>query len=47
MARESPAFVERLSAVDNAEEYYNVIAFIDLLEFLYRLNKRKMIDAEL
>jgi hypothetical protein len=47
MAKESPIFAERFSAVDSPEEYYIVVAFLDLFEFLFRLNKRDMIDTEI
>jgi hypothetical protein len=47
MAKESPIFAERFSVVDSPEEYYVVVAFIDLFEFLFRLNKRDMIDTEI
>ena len=47
MAKESPIFAERFSVVDSPEEYYLVVAFIDLFEFLFRLNKRDMIDTEI
>lgn len=47
MARESPEFLERLNSVSTPEEYYNIMAFLDLLEFLQRLNKKKMIDPNL
>jgi hypothetical protein len=47
MAKESPIFAERFSAVDSPEEYYIVVAFIDLFEFLFGLNKRDMIDTEI
>jgi hypothetical protein len=47
MAKESPIFAERFSVVDSPEEYYIVIAFIDLFEFLFRLHKRDMIDTEI
>jgi hypothetical protein len=47
MAKESPIFAERFSVVDSPEEYYIVVAFIDLFEFLFRLNKRDMIDTEI
>ena len=46
MAKESPIFAERFSVVDSPEEYYIVVAFIDLFEFLFRFNKRDMIDTE-
>jgi hypothetical protein len=47
MAKESPIFAERFSVVDSPEEYYIVVAFIDLFEFLFRLNKSDMIDTEI
>jgi hypothetical protein len=47
MAKESPIFAERFSVVDSPEEYYIVVAFVDLVEFLFLLNKRDMIDTEI
>jgi hypothetical protein len=47
MAKESPIFAERFSVVDSPEEYYIIVAFLDLFEFLFRLNKRDMIDTEI
>jgi hypothetical protein len=47
MAKESPIFAERFAVVDNPEEYYVVVAFLDLFELLFRLNKREMIDTEI
>jgi hypothetical protein len=47
MAKESPIFAERFTVVDNPDEYYSVVAFLDLFEFLFRLNKRDMIDAQI
>jgi hypothetical protein len=47
MAKESPIFADRFTAVDTPDEYYTVVAFLDLFEFLFRLNKRDMIDAEI
>jgi hypothetical protein len=46
MARESPIFVERFALVNTPEEYYTIMAFLDLIEFLFRLNKAKMVDTE-
>ena len=46
MAKDSPVFVERFSLVDSPDEYYNIVAFLDLFEFLFSLNKRNMIDSE-
>jgi hypothetical protein len=47
MAKESPIFEDRFTAVDTPDEYYTVVAFLDLFEFLFRLNKRDMIDTEI
>jgi hypothetical protein len=47
MAKESPVFVERFSLVDNPEEYYIIVAFLDLFEFLFSLNKRGVIDSDI
>ena len=47
MAKESPIFAERFSVVDSPDEYYIIVAFLDLFEFLFRLNKRQMIDTEI
>ncbi|MGB6673335.1 MAG: hypothetical protein WBE34_12955 [Candidatus Nitrosopolaris sp.] len=46
MAKESPIFVERFALVNTPEEYYTIMAFLDLIEFLFRLNKAKMVDTE-
>jgi hypothetical protein len=47
MAKESPVFAEHFGLVDTPEEYYTVMAFVDLIEFLFRLHKAKMVDAEI
>ena len=47
MARDSPMFAERFGLVSSPEEYYTVVAFLDLFEFLFRLNRKKMVDAQL
>ena len=47
IAKESPLFSERFGLVDNPEEYYTIVAFLDLFEFIFRLNKTRMIDAQL
>jgi hypothetical protein len=47
MAEESPIFAERFTVVDGPDEYYIIVAFLDLFEFLFRLNKRGMIDIEI
>jgi hypothetical protein len=33
--------------VDSPDEYYVIVAFLDLFELLFRLNKRDMIDIEI
>jgi hypothetical protein len=33
--------------VDSPDEYYTIVAFLDLFEFLFRLNRREMIDIEI
>jgi hypothetical protein len=47
MAKESPLYEERLALVDTPDEYYIIVAFIDLFEFIFRLYKTKMIDEKL
>lgn len=47
MAKESEQYRERFSLVGNPREYYTVIAFHDLLEYIFRLHKTNMIDKEL
>jgi hypothetical protein len=44
MAKESSVFAERFSMVDNADEYYTAVAFLDLFEFLYLMNKTKTME---
>jgi hypothetical protein len=47
MAKESPIFTDRFAVVDSPDEYYVIVAFLDLFELLFRLNKRNMIDTEI
>ena len=35
MAKESPIFAERFTVVDSPDEYYIIVAFFDLFEFLF------------
>ena len=35
MAKESPLFAERFTLVGNPDEYYTVVAYLDLIEFLF------------
>ena len=46
MAEESSVFAERFSLVSSPHEYYIIVAFLDLFEFLFALNKRNMIDTD-
>ena len=47
MAKESPVFSERFGLVDNPKQYYTIVAFLDLLELLYRHHKKNTIDPQL
>lgn len=47
MAKGSPVFAERFAIVCNPEEYYIIVAFFDLFEFLFRLNKKEIVDSEI
>lgn len=47
MAKESQVFADRFSIVDNPDEYYIAVAFLDLFEFLYLMNKTKTIEPGL
>jgi hypothetical protein len=45
MANESPVFKERFALVDSPSEYYVVVSFLDLFEYVFHLNKNEMIDS--
>jgi hypothetical protein len=47
MAKESPVFAERFKLVSSPQQYYTIVAFLDLLELLFRLHEKKTIDAQL
>lgn len=47
MATESPVFQERFTVVDTPEEYYIIVAILDLIEFMFRLYKKGMIDTQI
>lgn len=47
MAKESRVFADRFSIVDNPDEYYMAVAFLDLFEFLHLMNKTKTIESGL
>jgi hypothetical protein len=44
MASESPVFQERFALVDTPSEYYTIVSFLDLFEYVFRLQKMEMID---
>jgi hypothetical protein len=39
MAKESPIFAERFAVVDSPDEYYIIVAFLDLLNYYFVLTK--------
>jgi hypothetical protein len=45
MAADSPIFKDRFSLVDSPSEYYVVVSFLDLFEYVFHLNKTQMIDS--
>ena len=47
MAKESSLYAERFKIVEEPKEYYTIISLIDTIEFIYRINQKKMIDKEL
>ena len=47
MSQESPVVSKYYSLVDNPQQYYVIIQSFDMLEFIFRLYKTKMIDSEL
>jgi hypothetical protein len=44
MASESDVFRERFALVDSPSEYYTIVSFLDLFEYVFRLNEMQMID---
>ncbi len=46
MAKENKLFAERLALVDSPDEYYTVVAYLDLIEFLFYLHETKMMDTK-
>ena len=47
MAKENPLYAERVALVDTRDEYYIIVAFIDLFDYIFRLYKTKMINEKL
>jgi hypothetical protein len=43
MAAESPIYAERFAIVGNPSEYYTIMAFLDLFEYVFHLNREKII----
>lgn len=44
MASDSPIFKERFALVDSPSEYYTVVSFLDLFEYVFHLKKQEMIN---
>jgi len=44
MANESTVFKERFALVDKPSAYYTIVAFLDLFEYVFRLNEIQMMD---
>jgi len=44
MANESPIIKERFALDDSPSEYYVIVSFLDLFEYVFHLNQTKMID---
>jgi hypothetical protein len=44
MAAESSVFKDRFALVDSPSEYYVIVSFLDLFEYVFHLNKTQMID---
>ncbi len=47
MAFESPVFAKRFSTVKKPEQYYIIVALLDIFEFLFRLQKTNTVDQNL
>ena len=47
MSQESPTVSKYHSLVDSPQQYYVIIQCFDMLEFIFRLYRTKMIDKEL
>ena len=47
MAKENPLFAERLALVDTPDEYYTIVSYLDLIEFLFHQYNTKMMDTKL
>jgi hypothetical protein len=47
IAKENPLFAKRLALVDNPDEYYTIVSYLDLLEFLFHQYNTRTIDTKL
>ena len=47
MSQESTVVSKYYFSVDNPQQYYIIIQSLDIFEFIFRLYRTKMIDAEL
>ena len=47
MAKENPLYAEHLALVDTPDEYYIIVASIDLFEFIFRLYKTEIINEKI
>jgi hypothetical protein len=47
MAKENPLYTEHLALVGTPDEYYIIVAFIDLFELIFRLYKTEMINEKI
>jgi poly-beta-hydroxyalkanoate depolymerase len=47
MAKENPLYPEYLALVDTPDEYYIIVAFTDLFEFIFPLYKTEMINEKI
>jgi hypothetical protein len=47
IAQDSPLFLERFGIVDTPEEYYTIVALLDLFEFLHSMHKSKILEPDL
>ena len=43
MTSENEAFREQLALVDGPSEYYTIVSFLDLFEYVFRLNEMQTI----
>ncbi len=45
MAAQSPVFKDRFALVGSPSEYYVIVSFLDLFEYVFHLNRTEMIDS--